>query len=177
MQVSARVNEATVELVQEGMPARMHLDAFEDVELAGSVQKINEYPEASSYGVVVKEYETIIEVDELPKNEAGEPLNVRSGMTAEVKIHVQTLPDVLQVPVQAVFEHDGRHYCVQPDGERFRLRRVTIGSTNAKSVVILEGLEAGEQVMMGAASYRDELDLPQISLDANVHSLANVPQP
>ena len=162
MQIKARINEAAVTMIQEGMPARIHLDAFQDVELTGSVQKVNEYPEASSLlGTAVKEYETTIEIDELPTGEAGEPLDLRPGMTAEVRIRVKKLADVIRVPVQAIIGHGGRHYCVEPDGESFRLRRVTLGSSNDKTVVILEGLEVGEQVMMGAAPYRDELDLSQ----------------
>ena len=129
MQIKAKINEAVATMIQEGMPARIRLDAFKDVELTGSVQKVNEYPDASSLlGTAAKEYEATIEIDELPTDGAGEPLDLRPGMTAEAKVRVQTLPDVIQVPVQGIIEHGGKHYCVQPDGERFRLRRVTLGS-------------------------------------------------
>ena len=163
MQIKAKINEAVAAMIQEGMPARIHVDAFKDLELTGSVQKVNEYPEASSLpGTAAKEYEATIAIDELPSDEAGKPLDLRPGMTAEAKVRVQTLPDVIQVPLQAVLEHKGKHYCVQPEGDSFRVRRVTLGSTNDKTGVILEGLEVGEQVVMEAASYRDELDLPQL---------------
>ena len=163
MQVKGRINEATVTMVQEGMPVRIYLDAFSEVELTGSVQRVNEYPEASfGGGTSAKEYETTIEIDGPPEDEAGEPLELRSGMTVEVKLRVQTLPDVIQVPVEAVLEHGKKHYCVQRDGESFRLRKVTLGSSNDKNVVIREGLEVGEQVVLEAASYRDEFGLPQL---------------
>jgi len=163
MQIKAKINEGSVTMLREGMPARIHLDAFRDVELTGSVQKVYEYPDASSQmSTAVKEYEATIEIDELPTDEAGEPLALRPGMTAEAKIRVRTLPDVIQVPVQAIVEHDGRNYCVQPDGESFRLRGVTLGLSNEKTAVIVKGLEVGELVVMEAASYRDELDLPEL---------------
>ncbi len=163
MQVKAKIHEATLALVQKGMKARIHIDALKDLELTGKVQKINEYPAVSSspFGTSVKEYETTIEIDKLPADETGEPLELRPGMTAEVKILVQTLPNVIQAPVEAVLEHDRKYYCVQPSGESFRLRRVTLGSSNDKTVVILEGLEVGEQIVMAAAPHRDELDLPE----------------
>ena len=170
MQVNAAVNEASVAMVQEGMTARFRLDAFKDVEMTGSVRKVNEYPVPSdSLGTVVSEYETTVEIDELPKSETGEPLALRCGMTAEVKILVQTLPDVIQVPIQAVLEHGGKFYCVQRDelnDERFIFCEVTIGSTNEENVVILKGLEVGEQVVIEAAAYRDELAAKLDSLQA-----------
>ena len=161
MQVKATIDEAAVALVEEDMPVRIQLDAFKETELSGSVRKVNEYPEPpSSSASSVKEYKTTIGIDEPAKDETGGSLPLRPGMTAKVQICVQRLPDVIQVPVRAVFEHGGKHYCVESNGENLRPRPVTIGSTNDETVVIVEGLEAGEQVVMGAASYRDELDLP-----------------
>ena len=163
MQVKARINEASVTMVEVGMPTRIHLDAFEGVELSGSVQKVNDYPEPSvGAGSVLQEYETTVKIDGLPQDKTGKPLDLRPGMTAEVKVHVKTLPNVIQVPLQAVIKHGERHYCVRLDGEAFRLHEVTAGSSNDKSVVILKGLEVGESVVLNAAAYRKELDLPQL---------------
>ena len=44
MQVKAKINEAKIALVREGMPSRIRLDAFPDLELQGVVDKVNEYP-------------------------------------------------------------------------------------------------------------------------------------
>ena len=84
-------------------------------------------------------------------------------MTAEVKIRVETIPDVLQVPVQAIVEHGGTHYCLTYDKTAgWDKREVKIGSTNDKTVVIREGLKAGEKVVMGAANYRDRVKWPSV---------------
>ena len=100
MQVKAKVNESKIAMVREGQPVVIHLDAFPDVELAGEVQKVNEYPAQSSWWSNIKEYETIVRIYEVP-------VLLRPGLTAEVKIRVAFQPNVLQVPVQAVFEHGG----------------------------------------------------------------------
>lgn len=158
MQVKAKINEARVSAVNVGMPVKIELDAFPDVKLTGTVEKVSEYPLPSAwYSGNVKEYETTIKIDSFPKD-----LQMRPGMTAKVSIRVEQLADVLTVPVQAVFEHGGNHYCVLRKGEGLEPRQVTIGSTNDKEVVIQKGLEPGEQVVLGAALHRDDLDLPEL---------------
>ncbi|NQT17208.1 MAG: HlyD family efflux transporter periplasmic adaptor subunit [Planctomycetes bacterium] len=159
MQVKAKINEARVSRVQVGMKATIRLDAFPDLDpMSGTVEKVNEYPLPSGWwSGDIKEYETVIKIDSFPKD-----LDMRPGMTAEVKIRVERVDDALLVPVQAVVEHGGKHYCAARDGEEWKKCEVTIGSTNEKEVVIQEGLAAGEEVALGAALYRDDLDLPEI---------------
>ncbi len=95
--------------------------------------------------------------------ETDSQVSLRPGMTAEVKIRVETIPDVLQVPVQAIVEHGGTHYCLTYDKTAgWEKREVKIGSTNDKTVVIREGLKAGEKVVMGAANYRDRVKWPSV---------------
>ena len=158
MQVKAKINEARVSAVEAGMPVKIELDAFPDRKLTGTVEKVSEYPLPSAwYSGNVKEYETTVKIGSFPKD-----LQMRPGMTAKVSIRVEQIDDVLTVPVQAVFEHGGKHYCVLRKGEDLEARQVTIGSTNDKGVVIEKGLEMGEQVVLGAALYRDKLDLPEL---------------
>lgn len=158
MQVKAKINEARVSLLEQGMPAGVELDAFPDVQLAGTVKKVSEYPLPSAwYAGNVKEYEAIIKIDEVPKN-----MEMRPGMTAKVSIRVERIADTLQLPVQAVFEHGRKHFCVLRNGRGYEAREVVIGPTNDKEVVIAKGLEEGEPVVLKAASVRDDLDLPEI---------------
>ncbi len=158
MQVKAKINEARVSLLEEGMPTNVELDAFPDMRLTGTVKKVSEYPLPSAwYSGNIKEYEAIVKIDDFPEN-----VEMRPGMTAKVSIRVERIEDVLQLPVQAVFEHGRKHYCVLRNGHGYEAREVVIGSTNDKEVVIAKGLEEGGRVVLGAASYRDELDLPKL---------------
>ncbi|MFH1265743.1 MAG: HlyD family efflux transporter periplasmic adaptor subunit, partial [Planctomycetota bacterium] len=163
MQVKAKINEARVSAVKVGMEVSIELDAFPNLKLTGTVEKVSEYPLPSAwYAGDVKEYETTVKIDNgsFPKDEAHV---MRPGMTAKVAIRVEKLNDVLMVPVQAVFEHGGKHYCVLRKGEALKEREVVIGSTNDKDVVIEEGVTVDEKVVLGAALHRDDLDLPELS--------------
>ena len=167
MRIKAKVSESKIALVEEQMPAAVMLDAFADLELAGCVGKVGEYPlPTSRYSASVKEYETIVNI-------LDSPPDLRPGLTAEVRIRVEQIPDVLQVPVQAVFEHGARHYCVFRDGQGYRSREVEIGSTNDKVVVINEGLNEGDEVVMGAAAYRDKVDLPELPAEGKTQQARN----
>lgn len=156
MQVVAKINESKITLVDRGMPSSIRLDAFPDIELYGTVDKVNEFPVPNSFfGSSVKEYETVVQIGDSPPG-------LRPGLTAEVRICVEHLADVLTLPVQAVFEHGNKYYCVTRDGERWAARLIELGSTNDKLVVIRQGLGEGEQVVLNVAAYRNKVDLPEI---------------
>ena len=101
--------------------------------------------ERRGWGGGVKEYETVITIDDLP-SEAG----LRPGMTAEAKILIKTIPNALTVPVSAVTESDGKHICYVKTGRGLERREVKIGEGNEQNIQILEGLEDGEEVALDA---------------------------
>ena len=156
MQVKAKIAEGKVAMVGVGMPARIRLDAFPNVELTGKVEKVNDYPEPTPwYGTSVKEYMTTISIDEPPPG-------LRPGLTAEATILIERRENCVRVPVQTVLEHGEQHYCVVGAPGRWQARPVTIGPTNDKFVVIEQGLEPGESIVLNAAALREQLDLPKL---------------
>ena len=157
MQVQAKISEGKISMVDEGMSATIKLDAFPDKELTGVVKEVSEYPAGSGwFGSAVKEYETLIEI-------LNPPSDLRPGLTAEVKIRVEQLDDVLQVPVQAIIEHGNKLYCVLYDGKKFEKRRVKIGANNDKFVVITKGLQKDDRIVRNAVKYREEVGLTEVT--------------
>jgi len=157
MQVKAKINEGKISSVKVGMETAIRLDAFPDSELTGVVTDVSEYPASSGWmGPAVKEYETLIKI-------TNPPPGLRPGYTAEVRIRIEQLDDVLQVPVQAIIEHGDKLYVAFYDRGSFRAQEVKIGSTNDKTVVIVGGLKEGDRVILDANSYREQLDLPELA--------------
>lgn len=158
MQVAAKINEARIDLVDPGLSVTVRVDALPGAVLSGKVRRVGEYPLPSSYySSHVKEYLTEIDIHD--------PIEgMRPGMTAEVAIRVEQRNNVKQVPVQAVVERNGRHYCLlQGGGNQFEAREVQVGSTNNRFIVIEDGLEAGEQVVITPKQYLDTVSLPAAS--------------
>ncbi len=152
MQVTARVNESRIDRVKNGMIARIRLDAFPEVELTGTVREVSEYPlpAVSAYSTM-KEYAAAIDIIDPPPG-------VRSGMTAQASIEVEKLDQAVQVPLQAVIERDDRFFCiVEHDGE-YAAREVNVGHSNDQVVVIQDGLQAGDRVVLAPQNYETHMD-------------------
>ena len=79
---------------------------------------------------------------------AGIFKQLRSGMNCRVTVHADTVPDAVQVPVVAVFQEGGEHYCLVRDGSRDVRRVVKLGASNGNVVQVTEGLREGEVVTL-----------------------------
>ena len=157
MQVVTKVAESRIDLIKAGMPATLEVEGMPGVALQGKVTKVNEYPAPEGWSSV-KEYATMVQVLEPP---AG----MRPGMTAKVAIRVETIPSALQVPIQAVVERGGRHYClVLRGGATLEPREVLLGSTNEKFLVIRDGLANNDEVLMNPRVHLNSVPLPDNSL-------------
>ncbi|MBK6424347.1 MAG: hypothetical protein IPF77_19445 [Gemmatimonadetes bacterium] len=56
------------------------------------------------------------------------------------------------IPAAAVLDEDGRAIAyVQPEGERFEKRELTLGGRDGERVAVVSGLAPGERVVTGAA--------------------------
>lgn len=153
MQVVAKINESRVDLVKEGMPSRIRLDAFPEVELSGAVEKVSEYPlpQFNRYLEHIKEYGTDITIEDPPPG-------LRAGMTAEVAILIERQEEVTQIPPQSILERGGSYFCVvRGDSESTLLKRIEVGASNDEAVVIHSGLEAGQHVVLNPGKYESQL--------------------
>jgi multidrug resistance efflux pump len=174
MQVKATVNESRITLVEVGDDVDISIGAFaEGRKLNGSVYKVNKYAEPSSwFSSQVKEYACFVEIKDPPPD-------LRTGMTAEVRIFVDQQSEALQIPVQAVYEHKGHTFCIVRTGpEQWETRKIEIGSTNDKTVTVLQsresmdasesvvpaqmawGLKADEEVVLNPRQHLDLLSIP-----------------
>ncbi len=113
MQVKAKINESRITFVRDGMPAIVKVGAAER-DMIAKVTKVNKYAEPGSWmSSSVKEYAAFVEIQDPPES-------IRTGMTAEVRIFVQQLTDALQIPVHAVYEVKGHHFCLKKEGDGWK---------------------------------------------------------
>lgn len=164
MQVKANINEAEVTAVKAGQQVQITLKAMPDVILEGIVEKVSEYPATSRWwGSGSKQYETLIKI-------VDSEVLLKPGLTAEVNIEIERIANCIKVPVQAIFEHGEKFYCVKhdpknPDG--WIAHEIEVGSSNEKFVVITSGLKEGEEIVHGAFAYRKKVELPKLPSDFN----------
>jgi HlyD family secretion protein len=152
MQVKCKLNETHVSLVRPGMTATIELDALPGVVLTGYVDNVSEYPLPTSwFSANIKQYESIVRIDDAIEG-------LRPGLTAKIAILVDEKEDVLNVPVQCVFEHGGDLYSIlyNDDQRKWKPVKVQVGGTNDMQIIILDGLKEGDHVVHGGTRFRDD---------------------
>ncbi len=167
MRVKCKIPEDKITAVRPGLPVTIRLDAFANLEVVGDVRRVNEYPEVNRW-MPTKEYEALINLD--AQSVESQSVDLKCGMTADVTVCLDRIDDEsllpLQVPLQAVIEHGSRHYCLTYESGEFETREVKVGADNDMSVIITDGLEAGQEVVLGAAAYLEDVELPELPLGA-----------
>ncbi len=167
MQVKAKVNESRITLIRDGMPVKINVGATGH-ELLGQVVKVNKYAEqSSSWGSTVKEYLVIVKILDPPEE-------IRTGMTAEVRIFVEQIPDAIQVPVHAVYETKKHHFVLVQKGKEWETREIKIGATNDKFVTVGEGIQPQEMVVLDPRNHLDKMNIPELKEIDDRETLAKI---
>jgi cobalt-zinc-cadmium efflux system membrane fusion protein len=77
---------------------------------------------------------------------------LKVGMHAQVGVGTGREVEGVVIPSAAILDEDGRPVAyVQPEGESFEKRELTVGGTSGDPTLVLSGIRAGERVVTGAA--------------------------
>ncbi len=136
----AQVDEEDINLIKDGMPTFVELDALPDAQLPASVKQI-EIMGTEVNGVV--SYDTHFTLDQVDPR-------VRVGMTGEAFVVLETRQNVLTVPSNFLqVEADGRVFVNILDAKNKETRvEVKIGLQGTDSSEILSGLKEGDVVVV-----------------------------
>jgi len=157
MIVKAGVSEVDIGKVTEGAPVEISLDAFPRVRFWGKVSRI---APAARLDRDVKVYDVEVVLD-------SQGSQLRTGMTANVRILGEKVEKVLTVPVEAIFHKDDKDvvYVLKKgapskgDGapktpaqeawkQWFAEREVQVGLASLTRIQVLSGLQEGEEVAL-----------------------------
>jgi len=143
LQVVAHVAESDLRRIAIGQEAEVELPALA-ARVKAKVETFNPRVDAESRRMQV--YLAL----------AQRPEGLRAGMMAQIALSVSGEAGI-SVPVSAVLIKEGRRrvvYLARPDGA-FELRDVQTGRNQGGRVVILQGLAAGERVVVGGTLLLD----------------------
>lgn len=150
MKVNARIHESRISMVRPGMTAIVKVDAYPDETFHGEVDSVASVPSSTGgFGSTTKEYEAVIKITD----ESEKVNKLRPGLTATTEILVERRDDVLQIPVQANITIGAKQFVFVVNGKKVDLRPIKVGKTNSNFIEILEGLEAGDAVVMNPHSH------------------------
>jgi RND family efflux transporter MFP subunit len=130
------VEEKEIGDIKVGQPARFAPTRSPQKKLAGKVQKVAAIPESGKFVVVVAI------TDHAPEE-------IVAGLTGTVKITTAQKDNALSVPSSSVFENtdDETHYVYVP-GKPPQKKTVKIGLISGDKTEIVEGLAAGDEILV-----------------------------
>ena len=156
MQINISVPEAHVTQIRRGLPVSIRAEAFGDDIIEGQVSNISQFAEPSSFwNNNTNKYAATVKITNPPRE-------LRVGMTAEARIHVEQFDDALQVPVQALVESQGHYFSLVHNGDDYETREIAIGSINDQVAAIDSGLHEGDEVVLNPRSAGPLLNLPDL---------------
>ncbi|MGC5019818.1 efflux RND transporter periplasmic adaptor subunit [Micromonospora sp. DT47] len=147
--LAAEVDETDVLLVRPGLTATVELDAVTGATYEATVRSVDVLPTSSARGGVSYRVRLGLGAGKLRE---GEPAPTpRPGMNAIVHLRVREAADAVTVPASAVFSADGRDAIwVVRDGKADRAA-VTVGVQGPDLVQIIDGVQAGDRVVVRGA--------------------------
>jgi RND family efflux transporter MFP subunit len=150
MQVKTAVHESVLDQVDTTKSAVIRVDAFADRSYTGKVKSVAVLPDQGGWlASDTKVYTTVITIDEQVEQ-------LKPGMTAVVEIDIETLQDVLSVPIQAIVQRGRTSWCYVNDRGNVTRREIVLGKTNDKFVEIKQGLSEGDVVVLNPLSLLEE---------------------
>ncbi len=151
LSVVTRIDEVDVRKIRIGQKARITGPGFPGLQAEGSVTFVSSQAGRGSRMRNTPQFEITVALDRL---EAEALSRLRVGMSAHVTIVVYNQPQALLIPLHAVVKSaDGaRVHVIDPKTQAIEQRTVTLGLTTLDSVEVMEGLVAGETIVLFVSS-------------------------
>ncbi|MGD8407626.1 MAG: efflux RND transporter periplasmic adaptor subunit [Thiohalophilus sp.] len=140
--VSAPIDEVDAPEIRPDMPARILLDAFSKTYFKGKVRRVAPYVLDTE-----KQARTVdVEVNftDLDKHQ---DLALLPGYSADIEVILERRPDTLRIPTEALLE-GLRVYVYDADSGTITVQPVKIGLSNWQHTEILDGLHAGQTIVL-----------------------------
>ena len=150
LQVDAFVDEVDIGKVHEGLEAVFTVDSYPAHEFEGKVTAI--YPTAVIQENVVN-YDVVVDITTLYDG------LLKPDMTASVTIMLETRPNVLAVPAEAVRRERGKTLLYVLTDGKAEPREVKTGWKDGPWIEIAGGVEEGETVFLEAPASPTESDV------------------
>lgn len=129
------VPEADLFKVNDGMAVVVKPAVDAEAELEGTITERSTLPDAQNRWACLAEV-------------AGSHERLLPGMSCKLEVVHLEIEEVIVVPKQAVHEKEGKKFCRVLIGDETVERTVVTGESNDKEIVIVEGLEEGERIVL-----------------------------
>jgi len=137
-----RIDESDRGQLKADQKAVVHVDAVPDREFSAHIKDISTLAKLDFSGwPPTKNFALVVQIDN------NDP-RVRPGMSSNCRIDTNRIQNSIMVPLESVFQKNGRYVVYVQHGSKFDERPVEVGHKNATSAHILGGIDAGEIVAL-----------------------------
>lgn len=149
------INEVDIRKLKLGQMVAVSLDAFPEKKLTGKVTDIanvgEQMPKYDS-----KVFEVIVQINE-------KDTTLRPAMTTSNRIIIGKLKNVISVPLDAIHTTDSATFVYIKGSIGVTKKQIKTGTSNEDAVVVLEGLNGGEQLFLNVPKGAEENSMVALS--------------
>ena len=143
LRVSARVDETERGRLATNLPVTVQLNSIPDRQFTGHIEHISEIASLDFSGgwPITRNFTLEILLDQ------SDP-RFKPGITGQVTVELDHVPNAISIPAQAVFQKSGQNIAYVWKGSRFEERAVDVARRSGDKALIAKGLDAGEHVAL-----------------------------
>lgn len=138
MYVTAPIDEVDARRIKKTMPARISLDAFDDITFDGEVSRVGVYV------LDLEKQARTVDID-VAFRDLDEKYQLMPGYSADVEIITEKKTNRLRIPTESLL-HDDYIYLYQDDATIVKTK-VETGLSNWKFTEVLSGLKANDKIV------------------------------
>jgi HlyD family secretion protein len=143
LRISARVDETERGRLALKQAVTVQLNAIPDRQFTGHIEQIGALASMDFAGGWPFTRNFILEIV-LDQTDA----RFKPGISGQVTVIVDRVPDALTIPAQAVFQKSGQNVAYVWRGTQFEERALDIARRSGDNIMIAKGVSAGEQVAL-----------------------------
>jgi len=143
LHISAHVDETERGRLALGQQATLQLDAIPDRQFTGKIERIGTIAtmDFSAGWPFPRNFDLDFAIDE-------KDTRLRAGMTVQITVIVERIPNAISIPTQASFLKSGRTIAYVWDGSKFEERPIQIERRSRDRCLISSGLHPGDRVAL-----------------------------
>ena len=157
----ADIDESDLGKLKKKLEVTITAPAYQDLSIPGVITYIasqaEQVEQIPTFMIKIKILLDKIAKEDLPAGRGRYEL-LYPGMSVDADIHVEKKKDVLQLPIEAVWQKDGKSYVTLVNGDKFEDREVSTGIRNNIMIEITKGLKEGDKIKIPEMESDDDKD-------------------
>lgn len=143
LRISARVDETERGRLALKQPVTVQLNAIPDRQFTGHIEQIGAIAsmDFSSGWPITRNFTLEIVLDQTDAR-------FKPGISGQVMVIVDRVPDAITIPSQAMFQKSGQNVAYVWRGTQFEERAIDVGRRSGDKIMVAKGVAAGDQVAL-----------------------------